>query len=425
MSNASKFSMKNEQNNYKYYPYQNKDTKLSRAFHGTDLSGEREVPGSGGYTQNAIYKGWGNPELTPNFPPDIGYQTGYFPGRLPQGSEDQEFRISDSAAFNNLRGIAKTTLPFDPNPAQDTPNSHASSLVDQFSKSDMAGVSSLLPGKYSYNNKQGTLSKEILDEFDAGTSTFNSLKNGETDYGIENRDGDRDITGGGISSGFEDQIQEGIHPQSVPELYKESFISPAQKHVPLTPFHKTYPNFGVGKVDYGFQDPGADQASIDIIRAYHAVLPEGQLAGTKKELMPVFSGVNQAAVEQRPILQSLAKQKNTLYLGGLTELPDDLAIDPRTALRSGSNAPANLVQTTGELASALTSLKYYGDDSGLTSGNPYGDRLKYSKMLENTNTKMPYEFYDYNTSGEHEPLIFEPQASIYDYTSNESAMYNQ
>jgi hypothetical protein len=53
-----------------------------------------------------------------------------------------------------------------------------------------------------------------------------------------------------------------------------------------------------------------------------------KLAGTKTELMPVLSGVNQEAVEQRPILQSLAKLKNTLNLGGLTELPDSLTIDP-------------------------------------------------------------------------------------------------
>ncbi len=394
-------------------------TQLSRAFHGTQLDGERAVPGDAG-NLNSVYSGWG--EETPNFPPDIGYSVGHFPsGALPSGAERQEFRISDSNAFNNLRGIAKTNFPFDPNPSQDHPNQKTTALVDQFEQSDMAGVSSLLPGKYSYNNKQGTLSRGILEEFNAGTSTFNSLPWGETVYATENEDMARKIPGQN-TTGYEAQVQEGIYPQSIPQQYKESFVTPAQQDVPLTPFHKTYPNFGTGKVDYGFQDPGADQASADIIRAYAAVLPEGQLAGSKKELMPVFSGVNQEAVEQRPMLQSLAKQKNTLYLGGLTELPDDLRIDPREALKSGSNIPADLVQTAGELASALDSLHYSPVD-GLHTGNPYGAQLPASKMLHDPHVKMPADFYNYIGTDAEEPLLFGPKPSIYDYTSGNRAFY--
>jgi hypothetical protein len=399
-------------------------TTLSKVFHGSDSFGEGTVPGSGG-NLNAIYDGWA--QNTPTMPEDQGYATGHFPaGGLPSGSERQEFRISDSNAFNNLRGIAKTSFPFDPYPANDHVNKKATSLNDEFQQSDMAGVSSLLPGKYSYNNKQGMLGQQILDEFDAGTSTFNSLPWAEGMWGVENQDMQRrGVKGmGNESAGYEDQIQQGIFPQSIPQQYRESMVSPAQQDVPLTPFHKTYPNFGVGKVDYGFQDPGADQQSADIIRAYHAVLPEGQLAGTKKELMPVFSGVNQEAVEQRPILQSLAKQKNTLYLGGLTELPDDLKIDPREALRSGSNIPADLVQTAGELASALDSLQYHPAD-GLHTGNPYGARLPNSKVLAPTDNRMPQGFYNYLTSEADEPLIFDQGSNIYDYTSNEADMLHQ
>jgi hypothetical protein len=360
-------------------------------------------------------------------PQDQGYNTGQFPaGKLPSGSERQEFRISDSNAFNNLRGIAKTSFPFDPYPANDHVNKKATSLNDNFQQSDMAGVSSLMPGKYSYNNKQGMLGKQILDGFDAGTSTFNSLPSAEGIWGVENEDmnrrGPNGMTQG--SAGYEDQIQEGIYPQSIPQQFREANVTPAQQDVPLTPFHKTYPNFGVGQVDYGFQDPGADQQSSDIIRAYHAVLPEGQLAGTKKELMPVFSGVNQEAVEQRPILQSLAKQKKTLYLGGLTELPDWLKIDPREALRSGSNIPADLVQTAGELASALDSLHYAPAD-GLHTSNPYGGALPNSKTLAPSDSHMPKGFYNYLTSETQEPLLFDQGSAIYDYTSAETDMLHQ
>lgn len=393
-------------------------TTLSRVFHGQDTDGENSYPGSGG-NLNSVYAGDGYYYEQPE---DEGYNVGKFPaGALPTGAETQEFRISDSNAFNNLRGIARTNFPFDPYASQDHANKTATSLKDNFQQSDMAGVSSLLPGKYSYNNAGGTLSKAILEEFNAGTSTFNSLPWGESVWGTENQDSTRKINNSNFA-GYEQQIQEGIQSSDIVQQFKESFVEPAAQDVPLTPFHKTYPNFGIGKVDYGFMEPGMDKASADIIRAYHAVLPEGQLAGTKKELMPVFSGVNAEAVEQRPMMQSLGKMKNTLYLGGLTSLPDDLAISPLQALKSGSNIPSDIVQTAGELASALDALGYSPVD-GLSTGNPYGPKLGPSKTLDPKNTDMPSHFYDYLRSDAEEPLLYE--RNIYQYTSNEEDMIEQ
>ena len=244
-------------------------------------------------------------------------------------------------------------------------------------------------------------------------------------YAVDNQDTQRRDIGNRstvMSMGLNKQEGEGIDPDGIVQQYRQAYVEPAEQDVPLTPFHKTYPNFAVGKVDYGFQDPGADQASADVIRAYHAVLPEGQLAGTKQELMPVFSGVNQEAVEQRPILQSLGKTKNTLYLGGMTELPDDLRIDPREALKSGSNIPADIVQTAGELASALDTLGYHPAD-GLHTGNPYGARLPSSRTLAETNVRMPDGFYDFLNTSAHEPLIYE--GGIYDYTSTDHFIHEQ
>lgn len=394
-------------------------TTLSKVFHGTETDGENSYPGSGG-NLNSVYAGDGYFDVQPE---DQGYEVGKFPaGGLPSGAETQEFRISDSNAFNNLRGIARTNFPFDSNPSTDHANSTATSLKDNFEQSDMAGVSSLLPGKYSYNNAGGTLSKAILEEFNAGTSTFNSLPWGETAYGVENQDSTRKLNNSAFA-GFEQQIQEGIQASSIVEQFRESFVEPAADEVPLTPFHKQYPNFGNGQVDYGFNEPGMDKASADIIRAYHAVLPEGQLAGTKKELMPVFSGVNAEAVEQRSMMQSLGKMKNTLYLGGLTSLPDDLQISPLQALKSGSNIPADIVQTAGELASALDALGYSPTDSGLTTGNPFGPKLGPSKTLDPQNPTMPSHFYDYLRTEAEEPLLYD--RNIYQYTSNEEDIIEQ
>lgn len=375
-------------------------TTLSQTFHGQSLNGENIYPGSGG-NLNSVYDGSGssNPQSE-----DEGYQFGAFPaGALPVGQENQQFRISDSKAFNNLRGIARTNFPFDPYPSQDSPNNQMQSLTDTFQPSDAAGISSLLPGKYNYNNLQGTLSREILNEFDAGTSSYNSLQSGASGnlndlYGAGNFENRRENQDG----------IDGIHTSNIVDQHRESFTNPATTDVPLTPFHYVYPNFGTstGEVDYGFAEPGQDDMSNSIIEAYNAVLPEGELAGTKKDLMPVFSGVNQQAVEQRPMLQSLGKMKNTLYLGGATVLPDELQISPLHPLMAGSNTPANIVQTAGELSSALGYLSYQGAD-GLSSGNPYGAQLPSSQTLAGgVAPKMNPEFYSYMTTTSNEPLTF-------------------
>jgi hypothetical protein len=397
-------------------------TRLSQSFHGDRASGEGAVPGSGG-NLNSVYEGSGMIETEAS---DEGYGIGAMPvGQLSSGAEQNEFRISDSAAFNNLRGIAKTNYPFDPYPAQDHPNQQATSLVDNFEQSDVSGVSSLLPGKYSYNNQQGSLSNEILREFDAGSSTYNSLNTATTENALDNTDSAMRVASRqqAAQSGIGHQSQEGINPQSVSDQHKMAFSSASMQDVPLTPFHRTYPNFGQGHVDYGFQEPGADRMSDEIIRAYHAVLPQGQLAGAKKDLMPVFSGINQEAIEQRPILQSLGKLKNTLWLGGVTELPDQIRIDPRQALHSGSNVPADIVQSAGELASAFDSLKFYETDS-LSTSNPYGAPLPNSTTLAGGSAgKMDPQFYSHLNYASDEPLTFAGQG--HEYTSTEGVITSQ
>jgi hypothetical protein len=363
---------------------------------------------------NTVYAGDGYYNEQPE---DEGYAFGHFPaGALASGAEGQTFRISDSDAFNNLRGIAKTSFPFDPYPVQDHPAENGSALADNFTQSDMAGISSLLPGKFNYNTMSGTLGQQILDEFNAGTSTFNTLPNAEGVWGNENFDSNRrqqNLTG----AVYNGQIGENIRPQSIADQFKNAFVISEAQDVPLTPFSKTYPNFGNGQVDYGFNEPGQDSMSNDIIKAYHAILPEGQLAGTKQELMPVFSGINQEAIEQRPMLQSLAKQKNTLYLGGLTELPPDLQIDPRIALLAGSNIPADLVQTSGELASALDTLGWHGADDGLTTSDPYGPRLEASRMLSGDRGTAPANFYTPLETDASEPLLFDTNPNVFFYNN--------
>ena len=405
---------------------QPRNTGFGDVFRGQSSSESTAVPGSGG-NLNSVYSGWGDlqPEAS-----DFGYAVGNFPaGQISSGAEDQSFRISDSVAFNNLRGIAKTSFPFDPYPSQDHPNSKTTSLVDNFAQSDVAGITSLMPGKYSYNNTQGSLSSAILDEFNAGTSTYNSLPWAQGAHAGENNDSIRSASNrygsrsSDAASGRNDQAQEGINAQSIADEHRMAFSSPSEQDVPLTPFHYVYPNFGVGKVDYGFSEPGADSMSDEIIRAYHAVLPEGQLAGAKKELMPVFSGINQEAIEQRPILQSLGKLKNTLYLGGVNTLPDEMTQDPRQALLSGSNIPGDMIQSAGELASAFDTLGYFSTD-GLRSGNPYGAALPSTQTLAGTYTPMDSSFYRHMTYASDEPSTF-AGAGDYAYYSNDARMLGQ
>ncbi len=362
------------------------------------MNGEGKYPGSGG-NLNSTYSGDGDyhPQAE-----DFGYNvTAGFPsGALPVGTEGQEFRISDSAAFNNLRGIAKTNFPFDPNPSNDNPNARMTSLVDKFQPTDVAGVSSLMPGKYNYNNMQGVLGREILDEFDAGTSTYNSLPTGASAY-------NNDLYGSGNFDTVNKRTEAftGINSSNLIDQYRAAYASTQVNDVPLTPFHYQYPNFGNGQVDYGFQEPGAESMDSAIVKGFNAVLPS-DLAGTKTELMPVFSSVNQLALEQRPLLQSLGYQKNTLWLGGSTTLPDSLTVSPLMALQAGSNIPVNLTQSAGELASALTYLSYTNAD-GLSTGNPYGQHVPNNRMLDGTTTQpMNPQMYSWLTTESNEPFTF-------------------
>lgn len=309
-----------------------------------------------------------------------GYDVGHFPsGAIPVGQQPQAFAISDSSAFNGLRGIAKMSYPFDPNPMTDTPND-ATTLADKFNNSDLSDMSSLANGTTSIKST-ASLAPKIVSEITS--KSFDSF-----DWSLDPYNDGKDQVPSDVPM---------VQVKSITDAFMKANSRQGVDDVPLTPFHKTYPNFGNGHVDYGFSEPGDEANSQDIIKAYHAILPQGQLAGTKSELMPVFSGINQAAVEQRPILQSLGKQKNTLYLGGFSELPDDLTIDPREALAAGQNAPADLVQTGGELVSALNILGYSGAD-GLHTGNPYGKHLANSKTLKPTDTHIPMGFY--NSSNE-------------------------
>lgn len=374
---------------------------LPRTFAPFSANGEDEVPGSGG-NLNTVYDGIGSMETTPQ---DQGYQFGMFPaGAIPKGSEDQEFRISDSQAFSNLRGIAKTNFPFDPFP-QTYEDKAPTSLADNFEHTGVA-LSTLMPGQYAFNAPNAELGEMILKEFEAGDDTLKSLSNAQSFYSTDSLDFSK------YTHDKADYYEAEEEPQDVPGLYQLASKSSAVDDVPVTPFHRQYPNFGAGEVDYGFNEPGADSMSEEIIRAYRAVLPEGQLAGAKKELMPVFSGVNQEAVEQRPILQSLGKIKNTLYLGGVTELPDDLRIDPREALMADGSIPADIVQTSGELASALGALGYFPGDP-LQSGSVYGQRLPKSRTLAPNNETVPEGFYNHLTTSTTEPLVFEAPDNPY------------
>lgn len=319
----------------------------------------------------------------------LGYEVGDFPTTLTPGVEAQQFRISDSEAFSNLRGIAKTSHPFDAYPMNDHSNQVASALSDQFTQNDLAGVSSLMPGQYSFNSKTSQLGDNILSEFEAGASTFNSLPNGMHYYSQSESDvlpayKDSDDMGGveGLFGGGEQRDD-----------------------LPLTPFSKQYPNFGAGQPDYGFSDVGTDEMSNEIIRAYSAVLPNGSsLAGAKEDLMPTFSGISALSVEARPIMQSLGKSKNTLYLGGLTELPDELKIDPRMALRAISSIPGDVIQSMGELRAALDEADYNPAAKGSN-----GARLGQNMMMAAASSEEPDGLYDYPNTESDEPLAFDKE----------------
>lgn len=361
-----------------------------------------ETPGEGG-NLNSMYEGWGTKQPMNS---DFGYAFGQFPvGKLPTGGQPQTFELSDSEAFSGLRGVAKMSHPFAPNPTQDHPlmAQAESKLTDNFQISDIAGVSSLAPGRFSYNRTRSELGSDILAEFDAGKSTMNTLRNaagGPDD--VNRRSAARPAA---IDSFAVGPTTTHMDTLSVMDQHRLAAKSTQVDDVPITPFHRVYPNFGSGNVDYGFNEPGTESMSNDILKAYQAVLPEGTLAGTKKDLMPVFSGVNQLAIEQRPMLQSRAAQYKTVYAGGQLELPDEIRIDPRIALMAGSNMPAKLIQTPAELASAFEYMQYQQADK-LSSTSPYGDHLPPSRTLTGGHPGQRSDWYQPYTASDPEPAVF-------------------
>ncbi len=302
-----------------------------------------------------------------------GYQFSQFPaGPIATATDNTGWTLSDSNAFNGMSGIPKTSMSYDP--YADSKNNTA--LADYFQAgSEVAAMSSALPG-----SKPGGLSQNILDQFDAGRSTLNSLPDAldgfSTDkYGREVEDGSRMNT-----NTLEDQHKTAYSVQMGNDA-----------NFPLMPFNYVYPNFGnSGTMDYGFADGDSNVMNEAITKAFQTTIPEGRLSGVKTDFLPVFNNVNQEALEERPLLQSLGKLKNTRWIGGATTLPDDLRIDPRGALLSGENAPADLVETSGELEIALQALGYHGAAGGTSA---YGARMPRNQMIAQTNDEIP-AFYN-------------------------------
>eukprot|EP00514_Thraustochytrium_sp_LLF1b_P002045 CAMPEP_0184515932 /NCGR_PEP_ID=MMETSP0198_2-20121128/4758_1 /TAXON_ID=1112570 /ORGANISM="Thraustochytrium sp., Strain LLF1b" /LENGTH=256 /DNA_ID=CAMNT_0026906217 /DNA_START=2146 /DNA_END=2914 /DNA_ORIENTATION=- len=117
-----------------------------------------------------------------------------------------------------------------------------------------------------------------------------------------------------------------------------------------------YSSLANTRQDLTLLGPGSkSKVDREILDAFEAVLPTNgpSLSGVQKELMPVFSGSTQVLHDSRPILQSRGHGSGTVYIGGATELPDHLRIDPREAYRGHYNIPGDLVQSGGELLQAL------------------------------------------------------------------------
>jgi hypothetical protein len=148
------------------------------------------------------------------------------------------------------------------------------------------------------------------------------------------------------------------------------------------PFSYTLPNFGNGEVEFGFADPGAADNSAIIKQFQQAVLPEGKLAGMKKDLMPIFSNIAQNVFEQPMLFQTRGKMKNTRWgLDGASHLPDDLRIDPKAAYNAFENVPTDIPETNAELMLAFESMGY---NPNSTSGSLYAPTLPRNTMVQNT-----------------------------------------
>lgn len=279
-----------------------------------------------------------------------GYDTNRpFPGMLKTGDASGRAYGTTGLGYNGLDSLMEPV------------KEEAVSLMDNFNQG-------YVPSRYPEGRT--TLSQGIINEHEAGRSTLNSLPTSESVLGSD--------------MNFEEVYQAG-GAQSLSELFPSSGSQRTQ--LPLAPFQAQYPNFGEGLDTFmGGAVPQSLQA--DIFRVHEANAGAGQLSGFKSDLMPVFSGINEEALEPRPFLQSLGYQRKNLYLGGMTELPDTLKISPLDAILSGSNIPTDIVQTPGELAAAL---ELMGKSDGRAA---YGQPLPMSKLIEPSQIDVPMGFYD-------------------------------
>ena len=331
-----------------------------------------------------------------------GYDFNHFPvGKLPSGGPGDAFQMMDNKAFYEagLRGIQHVQFPFAPRVEQLNPggaperaegqlmnNENANSMgdknmlqsqFDDYSQLKFPDVPAI--GQYLKDN---TLSSTILDEFSAGTSTLNSLPTAAT------------FTGKGPHAA-NDVVWDTY--KSLDDQYRSAAGFGKQKNdIPFAPFAYTYPNFGTsdGEPDYGFQEPGVTDLNQSILDQYSSMLPTARdNAGLVKDLQPIFSGTNVLALEQRPIVQYKGLLHNTLWRDGQTELPDDLRIDPKSALLAGSNIPTNMIETYGQLAAALDTIGYRGEPNYMDSTTGYGGVLPPSKIVGGNPPPMDPSWY--------------------------------
>ena len=326
-----------------------------------------------------------------------GYAFGQFPaGRLPAGGvQGGHELLMDSDAFTGMRGVQRERYPLGSHPASDDPD-RTSRLADSF---DTASMASLTPGAWGVNRGVPALGPDILRAFDVGGNTLLSLPGAAGPYADE-------VWGNAQQGGWRDTPYTGGHePANLVDLHRSAYSRPGLgDDVPALPFQRSYVNFGNGEVDYG---ASSDASTLDgaALARMHRLLPRGELAGMKTDLMPVFSSIPQTALEQRPLFQSLGKQRGQRFLGGTSVLPDELTIDPREAILAGSAIPANMPQTAGELASYLGILGARAAD-GLATSSPFGAPVGTVKMVSGESAPMSADFYCNDGVGSMDPASF-------------------
>lgn len=323
---------------------------------------------------------------------DSGYDFSQFPtGSLPSGGAGPAFQMMDNKAFyeSGLRGMNRTNFPF--NESTGVADSNALAGGFDVNNADPGNVADL---------SQVQVSSGILDEFASGVSTLTSTGNAIRPRGLANYSNDND----------NNDDENGYH--SIEDQYRgSSGLGPQQNGIPFAPFAYSYPNFGTsdGQPDYGFDEPGSSSISQSILDQHAKMMATSASmdAGFQKDLEPIFSGTNILVLEQRPIFQSKGRLKGTMWRNGQSELPDDLMIDPKSVLESGSNIPVDMFSTNAELMSILNYMGYDDNSDGLSSTTGYGKGLSQSKMMGAHPGKMEASLYEYDTTGiVSEPLIF-------------------